>query len=408
MSRRITLFFNFDPTDEYLVYNGNGNIAIYNGIIEGGVISYIHGQNISIENIIFKSCLWDHFIEVCACKDFKIIDCEFNGIVEQETDRNYVECVQIDICKQIAFPYFTDENNPTYDDTMIEDLYISNCKFTRGGTGYSLYTAIGSHSWSENQSNYHDGVKILNCYIENPENDAMRLYSCTNLNVENCIIKNVGKKGIIVDGNSDNVVIHNNQIYNCTEADIGLYNNEDAYSKTNLYVTNNVLQSTGTLIAVKTTDNLQLRENYFNIANLTSQVIWLNDAVNTVFQGNVFSNSIIDKNVVYVGANSTFTYCDEYLRLYYGNTTGAITLNLDITLFNDLTIALGAPGAGTYTTKTIKSWVLDNFRLSDKFQFNNGTTSQLFTIDSSNKKLITSSVDSGTELAIRGIYGRKV
>ncbi len=408
VNKKISLFWNFDPTDTYLLYNGNGNIEIYNGIIDGGVISYIHGENIRFENIIFNSCLWDHFIEICACKDFKIINCEFNGIITQTSDRNYVECIQIDVCKRIAFPYFTDENNPTYDDTLNKNIYINNCKFTRGNSGFSLYTAIGSHSWSANLSNYNDNIKILNCYIENPEHDAIRLYSCSNSNVENCIIKNVGKKGIIIDGNSNNIVVNNNQIYNCTETNIGIYNNEDAYSKENIFITNNVLKSTGTLIAAKAISNLQIKDNSFNIENLHSQVIWLNNIINTVFKGNIFNKTALDKNIIFVNANTTFDYCDEYLRLYYGNITGSINLNLNITLFNDLVIALGAPSLGTYTTKNIKSWVLENFRLNDKFQFNNGETKQLFTIDSANAKNIVSSVSSGTELPIRGIYARKI
>lgn len=408
VNKKISLFWNFNPTDTYLLYNGNGNIEIYNGIIDGGVISYIHGENIRFENIIFNSCLWDHFIEICACKDFKIINCEFNGIITQTSDRNYVECIQIDVCKRIAFPYFTDENNPTYDDTLNKNIYINNCKFTRGNSGFSLYTAIGSHSWSANLSNYNDNVKILNCYIENPEHDAIRLYSCSNSNVENCIIKNVGKKGIIIDGNSNNIVVNNNQIYNCTETNIGIYNNEDAYSKENIFITNNVFKSTGSLIAASTISNLQIKDNSFNIENLHSQVIWLNNIINTVFKGNIFNKTALDKNIIFVNSNTTFDYCDEYLRLYYGNITGSINLNLNITLFNDLVIALGAPSLGTYTTKNIKSWVLENFRLNDKFQFNNGETKQLFTIDSANAKNIVSSVSSGTELPIRGIYARKI
>ena len=60
------LFFNFLSTDTFTGYAGNGNITIENGTIIGGAISFGHGENIVLENVIFKDSLNDHENQLSA------------------------------------------------------------------------------------------------------------------------------------------------------------------------------------------------------------------------------------------------------------------------------------------------------------------------------------------------------
>ena len=96
------LFHNFLSSDTYLGYNGNGNLTIRNGIIQKGSIELIHGENILFENIGFKDCTRDHYIEICACKNVTVRDCTFKGMPTGDTSRK--EYINIDNCVYNNFP----------------------------------------------------------------------------------------------------------------------------------------------------------------------------------------------------------------------------------------------------------------------------------------------------------------
>ena len=79
------LFFNFQADDTFTGYNGNGNITIRNGTIIGGALSFAHGKNIRLENVIFMNSLNDHFLEVAGCNDYVITGCQFIGMTDVQT-----------------------------------------------------------------------------------------------------------------------------------------------------------------------------------------------------------------------------------------------------------------------------------------------------------------------------------
>lgn len=160
----IHFLHNFKPTDAFTKYNGNGNIKIMNlNIIGGHVASFIHGENIIIENVHAFNGNNDHFMEICACKNFVVKNCSFKGMKEQSENRRYVEYIQIDNCYSEWFPHFADKNSITYDKTTNENIVIDNCTFENGDKDYpALYTAIGSHGKKEE---VHNNITIQNCTI---------------------------------------------------------------------------------------------------------------------------------------------------------------------------------------------------------------------------------------------------
>ncbi len=175
-------FFNFQEDDEFLAYSGNGNIEVVGGKITGGNFSFCHAKDISFKNIEFNLCRNDHIIELCAIDGCVIENCSFNGIYE--TSNNYKECINLDIASRSAFPFFSEETNPTYDNTPNKNIIVRNCKFTEPNTtNYTFDCAIGNHGIDAEV--YHENIIIENNEINNSTNLGIDIY-----NFKNVIIKN--------------------------------------------------------------------------------------------------------------------------------------------------------------------------------------------------------------------------
>lgn len=190
--------FNFKADDAYLKYKGNGNIHIQNLTIIGGhVASFIHGKNITFDNIKASEPANDHYFEICACKNFVVKNSQFWGVKCQAEDRRFVEMIQIDMCNKNAFPWFTDKCSKTYDKSVNKNILIANCSFDEGSksTFKNIYTAIGVHGLDKK---YHKNITIKNCTIKNASYAAIHgmswrnvlLSSNTFINSQPCIFEN--------------------------------------------------------------------------------------------------------------------------------------------------------------------------------------------------------------------------
>ena len=151
------LFFNFRSADTFTGYNGNGNIVIRNGIIIGGALSFAHGENIRLENIIFKNSLNDHFLEIAGCKNYVIENCRFIGMANVST--SVQEYINIDPCTRPAFPWLPD-GSAFYDGTKNDGINVNNCYFSLGDGDYAYgYNAFGVHGVA-GQSAKHKNIKL--------------------------------------------------------------------------------------------------------------------------------------------------------------------------------------------------------------------------------------------------------
>lgn len=175
-------FFNFKDDDEFLEYNGNGNINILNGTIVGGNCSFIHGSNINIKNIHFLNCKNDHILELCGMNGVNIENCIFEG-VPVGVD-NFKENIQLDNCTRLNFPFFTDEENVTYDGTTTKNVTIKNNIFKNSDNeNYAFYTAIGMHGFE--QDKYHTNIIIENNKFIDVVNTVMQLINSKNVTIIN-------------------------------------------------------------------------------------------------------------------------------------------------------------------------------------------------------------------------------
>lgn len=180
------LFFNWVTGDKYTKYSGNGNITIKNGTIIGGSISFAHAENVTLENVIFKNTLNDHYLEICACKNYNIHNCQFIGM--QNKSSSVLEYINIDPCTTAGFPW--NSSTPEfYDGAMNDGINVENCTFSVGESTYAYgYNAIGVHGAS---SDKHTNIRIVN--------NIMRGFS-------GCGIRLNAMDGVMCDGNDIQVV----------------------------------------------------------------------------------------------------------------------------------------------------------------------------------------------------------
>lgn len=203
------LIFNFTSADtNFTAYNGNGNICIRNGIIEGGAISFAHGENILIENVHFKNSINDHFLEIAGCKNYRIVGCSFVGMADVQT--SVYEYINLDHCNYTAFPWMS-SGSAFYDGTPNKDLLILESKFSLGSGAYAYgYNAIGVH-YVSGLTNHHDGITISNCEVYGFTGCGLRINGMDNVYVNNNRIETVGDGIVIGDvGSCDGIVIKNN------------------------------------------------------------------------------------------------------------------------------------------------------------------------------------------------------
>lgn len=411
-SSYLQLFYNFNPTDTYTEYNGNSNIIIKNGTINYGILSFIHGKNIVLENLTLNNGTSAHWLEICACKDFYVKNCVFNGYKLQPN--SYNEYIQIDDCTSENFPHFTDSSNITYDGTCNDGVFIDNCIFkpNENNVTYNhMCTAIGGHTQPPVIGDLHKNINITNCKFYNASNTMIRLNNIKGLVIENNFI-DTNEACIFTNYTCEDVYIKNNNFIGLKtggSAIININHTTDSASyenQKNIFIENNIIKTyiqNNSIPVIKSnlTDKLVIQNN--NIDLDYGYIAYLNNTSDIMIANNSFSKYILKKISI---PNSSINYCDEYIFL--NNTTGVQTLNLDydITQFNELRIDIGTVSQGTYMSNIYKSYYNTNFSVNDIIPIYNGNTMQYYTIN--DEDTISYNVDSGTLVNNRLIMGRKI
>lgn len=205
------LFFNFLSTDTFTGYAGNGNIAIKNGTIIGGAISFGHGENIILENVIFKDSLNDHFLEIAGCKNYSIRNCIFSGMADVQT--SVYEYINVDPVTRAAFPWLTD-GSAFYDGAKNDGIFIDNCYFSLGTGSYEYgFNAFGAHGVA-GQSVKHKNITLTNNKVLGFTGCGFRINDMENVFIANNDIRVAGDGIRVGDvGQSTDVLIKGNVIF---------------------------------------------------------------------------------------------------------------------------------------------------------------------------------------------------
>lgn len=204
------LFVNFLETDtDFTGYNGNGNIIIRNGTIIGGNISFAHGENILLENVHFRNGLSPHFLEICACKKYRILNCSFVGVINSSLSVH--EYINIDPAVYSAFPLIPRES-AFFDGTKNDSIEVLSCYFGVGVGDYAYgYNALGVHGVAGNGTN--TNIKLAQNTLRGFTGCGFRINDMDNVLIESNDIRVEGDGIRVGDvGQSTNVLIKANVI----------------------------------------------------------------------------------------------------------------------------------------------------------------------------------------------------
>lgn len=230
-------FRNFKTTDTFLEYNGNGNIEITGGKIIGGAFSFCHAKDISLKNICFENCIGVHILEMMSINNLLVDSCSFKGI--NKISENVKEYIQIDDCQYGNFPWFDDENNPTYDGTPNKNWIIKNSEFLKpDNNDFEFATAIGGHT--DLEDSYHENINIINNKFNGFNYCGVRFRNVINSKITGNYFKKDDTSNtinnIMVQVKSENILIENN-ICDCNNNSRFFYSNASTVKY--VYIKNN-------------------------------------------------------------------------------------------------------------------------------------------------------------------------
>ena len=368
------LFTNVKPfdTDDMNIMGYNGRSDIY---FEGGIIdaycSFVlcHGRNIKINGTRFINTKSDHVMQIGACKNVTIENCEFEGMVETADNRQYVEMIQIDWMTNGALPYWT-TTALLYDGTVNDTITIDKCKFKKGQDDYAhLKTGIGSHGTMDGNMNHN--IIIKNCDFIDFEYTGVNIYGMSNVLLMNNHFQTTAENLNSMHINtSDHVVVEKSNYFNFGRRAIWCVDSSNVCIDS---ITINELTSDSDFLFVVRSNNVRLNgvtfvgcssEQYMALIRDSSDVSAINCAdVNCeapmgffhvyATSGNVTKNISIrntntDKSEIELTSGSSII-ADIEETLWEGSIdTGAITLLNDITKFKDLKIRLSWYGESTH------------------------------------------------------------
>lgn len=303
------LFFNFEYTDTYTVYSGNGNILIRDLNIIGGSISFIHAKNVLIDNCHFNNCLNDHIFEICACSHYTITNCTLRGMVSNGSDY-----INIDPCFYTNFPWI-ESTSPTFDGTPNEYITVKYCTFEPGDDVYNTaYNAFGVHSSGTGTPANHSHIIFDNNIIKNFSTYGIRINCMDYAEITNNYIEKAGSYHIELGGFSTKII--------------------------NPIITNNILVNSSATSA------------YFIIfrsGGFENLVLENNNAIGPI-------NRLIQNQLTSGG-----DYSIAKLQRYFSGVNG--TLQIEPALINEIDIFSGTVGGGTYHHQIVKPYNARNFSI---------------------------------------------
>lgn len=141
-----------------------------------------HAQNVEVSDVKIAGktdagCGCVHYIEINACKNVAVLDCDFERHVTQK-GKEYKEVVQIDYAYYDGIPDAAPKGSACFDHTHCRDIKIMGCKFT------ACPTAIGTHTRDKDTDKFHKGLKIeRNDAIGTRTGNFVNLYNMRDVNI---------------------------------------------------------------------------------------------------------------------------------------------------------------------------------------------------------------------------------
>lgn len=175
-------------------YGAAENISITGGTWKSGGEGYfgtsfkfIHARNLKFKNMTIRASNFKgHSLELVACKDVLIENCDISGVGESfdYSDHFREEAVQLDIAEERTapflrgIPFYTDIADELYTGAGCENITVKKC------------TIVGNRGLSANYSpnglrdTYHKNIKLLNNKITGLQAEAVVLFNTASATVK--------------------------------------------------------------------------------------------------------------------------------------------------------------------------------------------------------------------------------
>lgn len=153
----------------------------------GTAFKFTHARDLKFENMKIRMTNFKgHSIELVACKDILIENCDISGIGESLDfpDHFREEAVQLDIADERTAPYlrtapfYTEMADELYNGAGCQNVTIKKCKII-GNRGVST-----NYSPNGMKNTYHKNINILNNKITGLKSEALVLFNTASANVK--------------------------------------------------------------------------------------------------------------------------------------------------------------------------------------------------------------------------------
>lgn len=285
-------FDNGNPNNNVGGYEGDGNIAIFGGILDNNyeninvyptkqvnMITLRHADNLVFKDITFRNSITAHVFDINGSNNITIDNCRFEGYIDLNNKGKYKgEAIQLSEYVPGGI------EGGIFDGTPTQNVTVKNCIFTKSVVLNGFDTCIGNHI------SMHD-VYTNNILIENNIFEyctvGVRPYKWNDVTIINNVFENVenGIRASSVGGGYESATdvngvpsnesqggtgydIRNNKFINYSSCGIAAYGQEYQNSRgyvKNLKITDNEFvrdnSQSGTAIEIELCSNVHIRSN---------------------------------------------------------------------------------------------------------------------------------------------------
>lgn len=152
---------------------------------QGSSFKFTHAKNLKFKNMKIRSANFKgHSIELVACKDVVIENCDISGVGESLNADMREEAVQLDIADERTapflrgIPFMTEIADDLYTGAGCQNVTIKKCKIV-GNRGVTT-----NYSPNGERDTYHKNIKLLNNKITGLQAEAVVLFNVASATIK--------------------------------------------------------------------------------------------------------------------------------------------------------------------------------------------------------------------------------
>lgn len=299
------VFRNYRTSDVFNGYEGNGNITIEGGILNGNALqfphiasgmAFAHAEGVTLRNVTIKDVPSGHAVELTAMKNVMFDRCSFLGFAH-DGSKYYSEAIQIETATQAGFVGYSKDHTTT------RDITVQHCYFGNSATPGMVPWPCGIGAHGSSYNGFYDRIIVTGNTFDYSSYWAIRPFKWTNSVISGNVMNNVSG-GIFVtmpapgsestkDVNgvvqptqpASSIVIADNVIN--TASNTGIYVEGQASENIHkMLIGGNIIHKTGGhAVNIKACRNAIISDNIIDTSSKNGFIVA--DCSNTVFSGNI-------------------------------------------------------------------------------------------------------------------------